>query len=473
MAGIDASIPLQGRVAQIEPEMNRLARALAIQSAISQNTAAQMAIEETQNNRVRQQQMRDILARGGTADDLLRGGFVTEANAIRKSNLEDRKTTAEIDAKTLDSNLKILNAGLQAGASLLNSKEPLTRQHVVSALTPHIQAGVVPMAFATKFVQGLPEDDAGIRETLKRGMLSSMSAREQLEAMLPKVSMQDTGGQIVPVNTNPMSKEPLGPIAGAPALTKSMTPGEVATNKLGWYNANKPQFLPVEGVGVFVGSPRTGTVAPAMQSNGQPLTMPSKGQNAVDTDMAKEYTSYVANGGYADVLKQLAQLKEARDTLAGPDGQTARSDISGPVRGMLPDKVRAVTNPDAIRVKNLIEEVVQRNLRVVLGAQFTEKEGERLIARAFNPQADPADNLRRLDRLMAQVAVAAQQKEQAMRYFEQNGTLRGFQGRLPSIADFNPDADVPKPITQGGGAGAAPVIPVPGFPGFTITPSSR
>ena len=84
-----------------------------------------------------------------------------------------------------------------------------------------------------------------------------------------------------------------------------------------------------------------------------------------------------------------------------------------------------------------VEEVVQRNLRIVLGAQFTQKEGERLIARAFNPRLEEPENAKRVRRLITQIRTAAQQKQAASDYFEANGTLVGFKGKRPSLSDFD------------------------------------
>jgi hypothetical protein len=96
----------------------------------------------------------------------------------------------------------------------------------------------------------------------------------------------------------------------------------------------------------------------------------------------------------------------------------------------------AFTNPNALQSREQVEEVVQRNLRAVLGAQFTEKEGERLISRAYNPRLPPEQNARRLRRLFLQMESSAQQKQQMVDYANQNGTLRGYQGKMPSISDF-------------------------------------
>jgi hypothetical protein len=101
-----------------------------------------------------------------------------------------------------------------------------------------------------------------------------------------------------------------------------------------------------------------------------------------------------------------------------------------------PDLLLAMTNPQALQSREQVEEVVQRNLRAVLGAQFTEKEGERLIARAYNTKLPPEENAKRLRRLFLQMSTAAEQKQAMVDYFDQNGTLRGFSGKMPTVQDF-------------------------------------
>lgn len=157
----------------------------------------------------------------------------------------------------------------------------------------------------------------------------------------------------------------------------------------------------------------------------------SIGQSAVDREFAKEYVDYIAKGGYTDTQKQLSQLQESLNTLK------SGANVSGLAAGLTPDWLQSVTNPKALETKERIEEVVQRNLRAVLGAQFTEKEGERLIKRAFNPYLSEEENTMRLEKLMRQIADAAEKKKQATEYFEQNGTLTGFTGNLPTMNDFN------------------------------------
>lgn len=174
----------------------------------------------------------------------------------------------------------------------------------------------------------------------------------------------------------------------------------------------------------------------------------TKGQEAADREFGKEYAGWKASGGYADIEKQLQQLQRVSTELGKPG-----NDYTGPAAGLIPGKARAFTNPAAVNAQNLVEEVAQRNLRLVLGAQFTQVEGERLIARAYNPQLSPMENKRRVDALISQIRTAAQAKEEAARYFEENGTLSGWKGKIMTLADFEnaiDAADKQEPKASGG-----------------------
>lgn len=160
-----------------------------------------------------------------------------------------------------------------------------------------------------------------------------------------------------------------------------------------------------------------------------------KGFDAVDQEVGKEFAAYKL-GGFADVYKQLDQL----GTVHGDLG--AKDNLTGPIVGNVPDLIGAAVNPAAINARETVEEVVQRSMKAILGAQFTEKEGERLIARTYNPRLPEEANRVRVGRLLKQLRDAAAAKEDAFRYFEKNGTLRGWQGKMPTIADFDPDSEV-------------------------------
>ena len=168
--------------------------------------------------------------------------------------------------------------------------------------------------------------------------------------------------------------------------------------------------------------------------SGKATSKPSIAQTSVDREFGKEYNDWVVKGGFADAQKGLDQLKNASDKLSD------NPNLTGPIKGKLPDFVNSIANPETMALKDQVEEVVQRNLRQVLGAQFTEKEGSRLIARSFNPSLSAEENKIRLGRLIKQMGQAIQSKNDAAKYFEANGSLKGFKGKLYNSADdFNMD----------------------------------
>jgi hypothetical protein len=157
-------------------------------------------------------------------------------------------------------------------------------------------------------------------------------------------------------------------------------------------------------------------------------------QRAVDSKFADDYVSF-ATGGFSETQKQLQQLRAVSEAL-----KNARpGSLTGPRVGVLPRSAMAVVNPDALTALESVEEVGQRNLRLVLGPQFTEKEGERLISRVYNPMLRESDNLKRVERLYTQIEEAAKAKLDASQYFQKHGTLDGWKGKLWTLKDFEPD----------------------------------
>jgi hypothetical protein len=153
------------------------------------------------------------------------------------------------------------------------------------------------------------------------------------------------------------------------------------------------------------------------------------GQKKVDEKFADNYVEWQTGGG-ADMVGNLAAIGTVLGKLES--GQQ----LTGPMVGIQPDFVRAIVNPNATDALERVQEVVQRNLRIVLGGAFTEKEGAQLINRAYNPSLPPATNAARLRKLFQQLSVSAQQRQGMVDFFEENGTLQGYRGPRPNINDF-------------------------------------
>lgn len=161
------------------------------------------------------------------------------------------------------------------------------------------------------------------------------------------------------------------------------------------------------------------------------------GRKAADVAFGKEYADW-SSGGLASTQKGLSALESAKEQIKG-------GNITGPVRGAVPDVLRAFTNPQSVDVKENIRAAVQNTLKATLGAQFTEKEGERIFNFAYNDRLPAEQNIARLDRLIKEIKQTQEAKQSMADYFEQQGTLTGWQGRPPSISQIGSESlEAPK-----------------------------
>jgi hypothetical protein len=175
----------------------------------------------------------------------------------------------------------------------------------------------------------------------------------------------------------------------------------------------------------------------------------SVGWEAIDKAYADTWLRD-STSGLADVASQAAQIASVLERLESGE------ELTGPAIGVQGDFLRALTNPEAQDAKDRVEQVVQRSLRETLGAQFTQAEGDRLIARAYNINLTPQQNAARLRALLTQLQSVALQKQSMREHFNENGTLRGFNGNMniPTIDDLLATMDAAAP--SGAPAGGQP-----------------
>ena len=145
--------------------------------------------------------------------------------------------------------------------------------------------------------------------------------------------------------------------------------------------------------------PITGTApkSPLVNVTNNPNELPSnKTLSPLQTKMDEKYADLLVSwntGGQGDLVKQTEQLDDVLARLESGE------DVTGFIWGNMPDWMLAGLNPNALDTRELVQEVVQRSLRETLGAQFTEKEAEMLLARAYNPRLDEKQNAKRVRRL--------------------------------------------------------------------------
>lgn len=195
-------------------------------------------------------------------------------------------------------------------------------------------------------------------------------------------------------------------------------------------NAVTQEIKPISGT-----SPR----APLVNVTNNPNQLPNKETlSPLQLKMDEKYADLLVNwniGGQGDMVKQTQQLEQVLNVLES--GQ----DVTGFVLGSMPDWMLAGINPQAMNTKELVQEVVQRSLRETLGAQFTEKEGAMLLARAYNPRLDEKQNAQRVRRLIEMINSRGEQLNSLNGYMQNNATSAGWDGTLKSANEILSELD--------------------------------
>jgi hypothetical protein len=313
------------------------------------------------------------------------------------------------------------NAGLLGlGASLLQAGAPsLTPQSLGAALGQGVMAGQQMSGQAMQQAR---------QQQIQKEMMGTMSGAQGGDtaariAQLQKMALLDPKNQAAYLK---IAEQLQGK---SPTFT-----GEVSNAAMALFGTNDVSKLTPEQRSQVMAAAEQAQLRRAQAGRtsiqnivGGPSLSPFETER--DKAFAKDAQEWMSGGGQ-DTTGQLAQLATVIRSLESGEP------LTGAAVAIQPDLLLALTNPKALQTRELVEEVVQRNLRAVLGAQFTEKEGERLISRAFNPKLKPEENASRVRRLFLQMASSAQQKQAMVDYANKNGTLRGFQGKMPSMSDF-------------------------------------
>jgi hypothetical protein len=183
-----------------------------------------------------------------------------------------------------------------------------------------------------------------------------------------------------------------------------------------------------------------------LKQAGRPTTqinnnMPSnRTLSPIEQKMDEHYADVLVDwntGGQSDWQKNQQQITNIADVLDSPEGEN----LTGYLIGITPKWALEGFNPEAVDAQEQVEEVVQRNLRIVLGAQFTEKEGERLIQRAYNRKLPASMNAKRVRRLAQLLEGRAQQIQSLNEYMAEHRTSAGWNGTLASVDELLSDLD--------------------------------
>jgi len=153
------------------------------------------------------------------------------------------------------------------------------------------------------------------------------------------------------------------------------------------------------------------------------------GEKALSEATGKEYADYISGGGSATSASHIKGvddvLNELKNGEIGTAGFTDRLESAG-IPGA--QTLRKSFNPKGVGAQQKLENAIMGSLRSTLGAQFTENEGKRLLALSYDPALPTSENIKKIESLKTKLEQMAKAKEDAMKYFEANGSMRGYKG---------------------------------------------
>jgi hypothetical protein len=173
------------------------------------------------------------------------------------------------------------------------------------------------------------------------------------------------------------------------------------------------------------------------------------GEKSADEAFGKEASEYYYGGGKSGVEKNFQRFQGALATLKeNPD---LTGGISTKIPGLSADAAQDVVNPKLASVRDDIRGAIQSTLKQVLGGQYTEKEGEAIFSRAFNPRLSTEENIRRATGEMEAIKRMADEKDRSMQRFMTAGTLRGYRPSGTNLGRVEqPVAAQPAPAISAG-----------------------
>jgi hypothetical protein len=148
--------------------------------------------------------------------------------------------------------------------------------------------------------------------------------------------------------------------------------------------------------------------------------LPTEAEKVTEREFAKDYNEWTSRG-QGVYQKNLDRLKEAKKVLE--ERQKDFIGTSGRVTGRLPDFLRS---EESIALREDVQAAAQGALKATLGAQFTEKEGERIMAASYNEKLSPEQNLKKIDAAIKEIETNAKNLEDKGRYYEENRDLKGY-----------------------------------------------
>lgn len=150
---------------------------------------------------------------------------------------------------------------------------------------------------------------------------------------------------------------------------------------------------------------------------------PTEGEKTIDREFGKKVVNWNATGR-AEYKTNMAKLKRALEILEAKKDDFLG--VTGKKEGIVPKLFRSSEN---IAAQQDVEQVATASLRAALGAQFTEKEGERIMAQSFDKDLEEEQNIQKIKDTIATLEERARALDDMNEFFKKNRSLRGYTGK--------------------------------------------
>jgi len=167
------------------------------------------------------------------------------------------------------------------------------------------------------------------------------------------------------------------------------------------------------------------------------------GELKADEKFAQSIPAYIDGGGNAGLRENINTIQNLLRKL-----QKNPNKYIGTVKGIAAKSPGGefIAN-EAKAFKQRYDSVIQQTLRQILGAAYTAQEGKDVLDRGFNPTLEAEENIDRLRTQYRILKAQADAKNQAVKYFQENGTIKGFKFNTATI----PEEDDPSNQNQNTG----------------------
>ena len=175
----------------------------------------------------------------------------------------------------------------------------------------------------------------------------------------------------------------------------------------------------------------------------------TKGQEKMLEATAADLAPW-GTGGKQQAEANLATYDKLIAGLASGDITTRGfADLTPQALG-IDDTLRQLINPTGQDAVDNVRRVIFQGLKDALGAQFTQREAERLVAASYNPALPEEMNIKRLQDARNVLADVIQSKNDLYQHIAQGGTMANYQGVAPAAVLSSGINEVQTKYSDGG-----------------------